>query len=833
MKRRIDIFRSSLFLGAYPAMAAPFVQRSAWIWSAEGTHAAPAPESASPSHYQVRLFRRVFLLENGGREGRIAVSADSRYVLYCNGALIGRGPARGDVHHQFYDTYELAPYLHRGANVLAALVLDMSHVAHRPAALGAPGGVMTYAGGFLLEGGVVDLNDRMEILDTGAAGWKVTVDRSYRFQNDGTRFEGYHGYFEHRVSAEAPADWTAASFDDSAWPDATVLYRAERLENRRDPASPYGLVARMIPPMEVGRVARFAAGVLPGGGKPGAEWKRLAAGKGAVTIPARSTVRIILDAGRMTTAYPLVQTDGGPGAHIRLTYAEALRLPWSTVGARMLGRPQSLANLASHFADESSGWTFDARGHVTGWSDRWEPAGRPREVFEPWHWRSFRFVELEIVTAEEPMELTDLGYRFTAYPYRVEAEFACSDPRLERIWQTALHTMRLCSHETFVDCPHYEQMQYAGDTMITSKLAMLSTGDYALSRQALLQFDWSRIPDGLTQSRYPSRLLQVIPSWSLHWITSIRDYACCSGDLQTVNEVLPGVRVVLDWYRRHADPSGLPSRLPYWNITDWCSWWPRGVVPGADEGPTCIISAQFVQALAEAADLHGWVGQRHEQRRLATEVKTLRGVLRRRFWSRDEGLFFDKPGGPEVSQYGNAWAIVCGAATAADRKRMLARFPADPLLAPGSFFCWHAVFRALEAAGAYDRLPEFLGPWHEMVEAGLDTFVEENSYWRSLCHAWSAHPALEFLAGVLGVKALEPGFATVRVTPHRCGLREARGQVCTPRGPITVAWTWEKGRFRIRVTAPRELQVEIGLPDGSDHRMTHGRFETEVVIHEA
>ena len=50
-------------------------------------------------------------------------------------------------------------------------------------------------------------------------------------------------------------------------------------------------------------------------------------------------------------------------------------------------------------------------------------------------------------------------------------------------------------------------------------------------------------------------------------------------------------------------------------------------------------------------------------------------------------------------------------------------------LAPGSFFWWHAGFRALDLAGAYDRMPEFLGPWHETIENGLSTFVEENSYW--------------------------------------------------------------------------------------------------------
>ena len=95
----------------------------------------------------------------------------------------------------------------------------------------------------------------------------------------------------------------------------------------------------------------------------------------------------------------------------------------------------------------------------------------------------------------------------------------------------------------------------------------------------------------------------MIPAWSIHWITTIKDYFACTGDLGTVRDLLPGVRAVLDWFRRHADADGLPSKLPFWNVTDWCPWWPRGVVPGADTGVTVIFSAQFIQALDEA----GWL----------------------------------------------------------------------------------------------------------------------------------------------------------------------------------------------------------------------------------
>src|SRR3954467_13447496 len=106
-------------------MSLPFVQHASWIWSAEGTHAVPSPEAASPSHYQVRFFRRTFEISDVTDVLlQVHVSADSRYLFYCNGQLIGRGPAKGDVNHHFYESFDLTPHLRTGANVLAALVLD-------------------------------------------------------------------------------------------------------------------------------------------------------------------------------------------------------------------------------------------------------------------------------------------------------------------------------------------------------------------------------------------------------------------------------------------------------------------------------------------------------------------------------------------------------------------------------------------------------------------------------------------------------------------------------------------------------------------------------------
>ncbi len=50
------------------------------------------------------------------------VSADNRFVLYVNGQRAGNGPARSDLAHWHYETFDVGPLLKPGENVFAAVV---------------------------------------------------------------------------------------------------------------------------------------------------------------------------------------------------------------------------------------------------------------------------------------------------------------------------------------------------------------------------------------------------------------------------------------------------------------------------------------------------------------------------------------------------------------------------------------------------------------------------------------------------------------------------------------------------------------------------------------
>ena len=75
-----------------------------------------------------------------------------------------------------------------------------------------------------------------------------------------------------------------------------------------------------------------------------------------------------------------------------------------------------------------------------------------------------------------------------------------------------------------MDTPYYEQLQYVGETRNPALISYALAGDDRLAKQALEAFDASRIPDGITRSRYPSSLAADNPHLLPAVIGMVRDW---------------------------------------------------------------------------------------------------------------------------------------------------------------------------------------------------------------------------------------------------------------------------------------------------------------------
>jgi hypothetical protein len=378
-------------------------------------------------------------------------------------------------------------------------------------------------------------------------------------------------------------------------------------------------------------------------------------------------------------------------------------------------------------------------------------------------------------------------------------------PWIKDMWEMNWRVARLCAGETYFDTPYYEQLQYVGDTRIQALISLYLTGDDRLVRQAISHFDASRIPDGITASRYPSDMGQYIPTFSLIWVAMVHDYWMHRDDLAYVRGMLPGIRGVLGWYERHVDQTGLLGPMPWWSFVDWAKEWPVGIPPGARDGHSAMITLQFAYALQRGAELEDALGLPSEGARYRALAGKLTSAARAKAWDPARALFLDSPEAKLYSQQANTMAVLVDAVPATEQRALMERLLDDRTLVQSTYYYSFYVLEALWKAGLADRYIEQLAPWRAMLALGLTTTAESPEPTRSDSHAWSAHPNYGLLATVLGIRPASPGFKSVRIAPSLGALKRAAGSMPHPLGDIEV---------RLERSGDQGLRGEVTLPPG-------------------
>ena len=776
--------------GAGPASAQdarpvnPKLVASQWpaLWIADGQAGAKEPG--------VFTFRRTVTLANVPAHYWVHVSADNRYILHVNGAYAAEGPARGDLFHWRFETVDLAPLLHAGANTLAAVVWNFGEQA--------PVAQMSNRTGFLMQGDTA----AEAAVNTGRT-WQVRAEPGRGAVARSDLHEYYAAGPPEQVDGRV-VDWRWDAADDASagWTAPVVVGRAAA-QGAQDADNRWEMVADELPPMEhcltdagdVVRVEGLAGGVSGAGSFPAR----------ALEIPANSDVTLLLDHKVLETAYPELTVSGGRNATITVTYSEALYDAQGQKGNR----------------NEIAG------RHIQGITDRFVAGGGDHEAFAPLWWRTWRYAQIEVKTGAEPLRLEGMRAWFTEYPFEEKAKIAGDIPQLEALWSTGWRTARLCAHETYMDAPYWEQLQYVGDTRIQALISYAVTGDARLAKQAIENIDDSRVPEGITQSRYPSGLPQFIPPFSLLWVGMVHDYWMYVDDAALVRSTLPHTRTVIDWFAARQRADGLLGRIEWWPFGDWTADYPAGVPPQGAEGGSAFLTLQFIEALRDAEAMEARLGSAERAAQYAAMIRRATAALNAENWDARVGLYADLPvrssGAKETfSQEANILAVWLDVAPKAEQAAILRRVlgsrpdgeamvdgKAVPAMSAPTYYFRFYLARALEHAGMADLYLSQLQPWYAMLKLGLSTWAEQPEPTRSDCHAWSASPNYDLLTVVAGMEPAAPGFRRVRIAPHLQGLHHLEAEMPHAGGAIQVAYALHGAAWTATVTLPAGLTGEL------------------------
>ncbi len=428
---------------------------------------------------------------------------------------------------------------------------------------------------------------------------------------------------------------------------------------------------------------------------------------------------------------------------------------------------------------------------------------------------TFRFPE----GATEPVRLRRVACLHSVYPYENRGAFACSDPLLNQIYEMARETVRLCSEDTFIDCPTYEQTFWVGDARNEALFAYTGFGDYALARRCLILAAESLKQSPLVESQVPSAWQNILTAWSLLWAIACYEHYLFTGDREFVRTVFPFIaQQNQTLHERYLNADGL-LEISAWNMLDWAP------MDTPNEGVVSHQNMWLVRVWEDTAKLADALGETTHAQTWRQWATDLRAAINAHLWSDARRAYTDclKRDGsqsPVFSIQTQVVALLCDVPTP-ERRAILEGYletPPDGFVRIGSPFMTAFLLETLYNLNRRQAILERIrDDWGYMLAMGAVTCWEQfkgervrsplqahttEFFTRSHCHAWSAAPAYFLPITLLGAKPLTPGWRRIELSPFLGDLAWAYGRLPLTEGVLDFALEKTDGGVRCLLTVP-------------------------------
>jgi alpha-L-rhamnosidase len=714
-------------------------------------------------------FRKAFSVTRQPKLAKVYVTAHNDYLLYCNGQLLGRGPARCDPYHYGqYNAYDITKLVHTGSNVFAAMGhwqgnWNDSGISARPA--------------FRLEA-------RLDYADGSSS--RIATDSSWKVLADTAFIETNAAYFpiivrkpgpdgappvppKHRTnppnmwtipegtselppefvepdwgnggasnrtaiqfdSRREPVGWRTVGFDDSAWASATVV-----------PRSGFHLFAQMAPAENEQAELKPVSVTLTNGA-----W--------------------LVDFGRCLDGWPkLTLRANRPGDVVRVEY-------FQMSGER-----------------KPAGWDqYTCHGGLETW--------------KPDFGRHASFQVLKLTGYAGKLRASDVRAIWAYSDADVAGHFHCSSELLNAIYELCERSARQNIQQAMISVDaDREQSPWTADSWNIGNVLLYNDRDTMMIDKVVRDYGRAQLTNGDFPACCPAQRSARIPEWSMYWPMLLWQQYVFSGDETLLREMAPRLTHFLEWLKPYQDLTTKLLNPPLWRISEYAG----GNMPNG--GNNIATTCQYYENLRIASRVFAALGQTsrsNEYLRQADEVKA--GINSNLF---NGEYYLARTDRKELFPLASAWALRFDIVPEAFKSKVLAAIerPGKPNLGG---YGGDAFYSGLLNAGGGEFVVRDLARYRPMLEdnkANWESFggAEAN-------HAWTAYPGYLFQKYILGIQPTSGGFATFDVRPETGGLTFAEGAVPTVKGLLTTRWEkGAQGQFSLSIDVPANTQASIHLP---------------------
>ena len=581
----------------------------------------------------------------------------------------------------------------------------------------------------------------------------IVTDENWKTSSGPIVYDSIYGGQTYDARLEL-AGWDKPDYDDSRWQNALAV------------VPPGGkLTAQFCPPIRVETVIKPVRVTEP---KPGV-W--------------------LFDMGQNFAGWAELRASAPKGTRITLRYGERLH-PDGTLDQ---------SHLAQHLVKTEPLQRFQ--------TDEYICKGQGTETWRAqFCYHGFQYVEMTGFPGKP--NLDTLRGQFLHSDVAPTAEFACSNPLLNRIWKATRMSYLSNLQSIPTDCPHREKNGWTGDAHLAAEFGLLAFDSAGVYAKWINDLDDEQKPTGELPGIVPSSGWGYEwgngPAWDSAFVLIPRYCYEYAGDGRILEQHYAGMKRYVDYLTTRAK-EGIVSI----GLGDW--------VPFETETPVEVTSTAYYYRDARLVGLlAAQMGNEEDAQKYNALAAQIKIAFNRRFYH------------PETAAYANGSqtalscalyqglvepenkAAVVNSLVAAVEKRN-GHIDTGIL---GAKYIFHALTEGGRADVAYRIASQKDKPgWGWWLEQGGTTLWESWGGTDSRNHIMFGDISAWFVETLAGITPDAPGFTAIRIKPHVVGdLTGARAQLQTASGPVTSDWQRENGSLRLSVEIPANTTATVYVP---------------------
>jgi len=509
----------------------------------------------------------------------------------------------------------------------------------------------------------------------------------------------------------------------------------------------------------------------------------------------------LCDFGKNIAGYVGIKMSGKAGDTVTIRYSENLN------GNEIDQKNISCYVLSGEFSCDK--YTFSGNG-----VEEWKP---------DFAYHGFRYVEISGVD-----EMPDID-SITAYHVYTEIEktgsFSCSNELVQWIYDATILSFLNNYHGYPEDCPHREKNGWTGDAWLSSHYAVTSFDIKESYKKWLV--------DICDTQRITGQICSIAPTsgWGYNWgsgpsfdfvlfflpyITYIEN-----GDVSLLEYAYPFMKKYLGF----AETFEIQNGTVQYGLGDWQA--PKGEEVSNRFSDSCFYYAMFDVAAKVAALL----GDGECKDSYANKAESIKSTLKKLYIS-DDGV---DTNGEGALSYALFFGLVEGELAEKLAKMLAEKVKANEYKFTTGIFGTKAVLAALSKYGYTDvafkmvnrtDFPSF-GYWKELGATTLwETWkgdMSKNHHMFGTVICWMKND-------IAGLQNVGVAYDKCNIKPYffdeKC---DASASLITPRGKLSVAWTKDGDKFRLRAEIPSGTEATLIL--GEDKRVIEcGTVDIEIEL---